>query len=116
MERILIIGAGQAGSSVAVNLRSNGFAGKIALFGNESHLPYERPPLSKSVLQGKAEINQGFFFPSNHYHDLRIELKLETQISLINAYQQKIECDKGNQYDYDFLVFAPAFDHRCNKI
>ncbi|MBN9432513.1 MAG: FAD-dependent oxidoreductase [Bosea sp.] len=49
-ERIVIVGAGEAGARAALALRENGFAGAIALVGEEAHLPYERPPLSKAAL------------------------------------------------------------------
>ena len=48
-ERVVIIGAGQAGAQVAVSLRQLGFGGKITLLGEERQLPYQRPPLSKPI-------------------------------------------------------------------
>ena len=49
-ERIVIVGAGEAGARAALALRENGFSGTIALVGEEVHLPYERPPLAKAAL------------------------------------------------------------------
>lgn len=49
---IVIIGAGEGGARAAVALRENGYDGPIDLVGEEPHLPYERPPLSKAVLAG----------------------------------------------------------------
>lgn len=54
-QRILIIGAGQAGMQIAVSLRDEGFAGSITLVGEERHGPYQRPPLSKAFLSGEAD-------------------------------------------------------------
>ncbi len=54
-EQFVVIGAGEAGARAAVALRENGFAGAISLIGDEIHLPYERPPLSKAVLTGEGE-------------------------------------------------------------
>ncbi len=51
-EHFLVIGAGEAGARAAVALRESGFAGTITMIGDERHLPYERPPLSKAVLAG----------------------------------------------------------------
>ena len=49
MESLTIIGAGEAGTRVALHLRERGWDGEIVLIGQEPHPPYERPPLSKSV-------------------------------------------------------------------
>ncbi|SHE88261.1 3-phenylpropionate/trans-cinnamate dioxygenase ferredoxin reductase subunit [Kaistia soli DSM 19436] len=54
-EHMVVIGAGEAGARAAMALRENGFAGTITLIGDEHHLPYERPPLSKAVLTGAEE-------------------------------------------------------------
>lgn len=54
-ERILIVGAGQAGMQIAVSLRDEGFTGNITLIGEEPHGPYQRPPLSKAYLSGEAD-------------------------------------------------------------
>ena len=52
--RIVIVGASLGGASAAVALRELGFEGEVLLIGAETHLPYERPPLSKSYLAGKS--------------------------------------------------------------
>ena len=52
MTNVVIVGAGQAGGSAVLQLRSTGFEGEITLLGAEPHLPYERPPLSKAYLNG----------------------------------------------------------------
>ncbi|MCM2560474.1 FAD-dependent oxidoreductase [Alcaligenes faecalis] len=57
---VLIIGAGQAASVLARELRSLGFSGSITLVGDETHLPYERPPLSKDVLKSSATTDSVF--------------------------------------------------------
>ena len=51
-ERIVIVGAGQAGGELATGLRKQGYTGRVVLIGDEAHLPYRRPPLSKGFLQG----------------------------------------------------------------
>ena len=48
--RVVIVGAGQAGGRAAEALRAAGYVGPITLIGEEAHLPYERPQLSKSIL------------------------------------------------------------------
>ncbi|MGW1143429.1 FAD-dependent oxidoreductase, partial [Streptomyces zhihengii] len=53
--RVVVVGAGMAGVQTAVALREQGFTGAVTLIGAEPHQPYDRPPLSKAVLLGKAE-------------------------------------------------------------
>jgi len=50
-----IVGASLAGAKAAETLRAEGFDGRVVLFGAEEHIPYERPPLSKGYLQGRAD-------------------------------------------------------------
>src|SRR5690606_41577173 len=50
MTHVAVVGASLAGFRVAEGLRAEGFDGDITLIGDEPHLPYDRPPLSKSVL------------------------------------------------------------------
>ena len=50
MESLTIIGAGEAGTRAALYLRERSWDGEIVLIGQEPHIPYERPPLSKAVL------------------------------------------------------------------
>ena len=52
----VIVGAGQAGRWLVLTLRSEGFTGRIVWFGDEAHAAYDRPPLSKAVLQGEVTI------------------------------------------------------------
>ena len=55
LQRIVVVGAGLAGARGVQELRAQGFAGEVVLLGAEPHLPYDRPPLSKDVLHGKAD-------------------------------------------------------------
>ena len=57
----VIVGASQAGGWVANSLRSEGFEGKIILIGEEEHIPYERPPLSKEALLGDVSVESTYF-------------------------------------------------------
>ena len=52
---VAVVGAGLAGGKAVEALRAEGFGGRIVLFGDEPHRPYERPPLSKGYLQGNDE-------------------------------------------------------------
>ena len=55
MQRVVVVGAGLAGARSVQELRAQGFRGEVVLLGAETHLPYDRPPLSKQVLQGETD-------------------------------------------------------------
>ena len=76
---VAVIGAGQAGFQTAASLRELGFAGVIRIYGNEPHLPYQRPPLSKTWLapagsHASPNKDKQFFRAPGFYADKRIEL------------------------------------------
>ncbi|WP_405359581.1 FAD-dependent oxidoreductase [Kitasatospora sp. NBC_00085] len=54
-DQVVVVGAGLAGAQCASGLRRGGWQGRIVLVGEEPHVPYDRPPLSKEVLLGKAD-------------------------------------------------------------
>ncbi|MED7954062.1 FAD-dependent oxidoreductase [Streptomyces sp. BE20] len=54
-DQVVVVGAGLAGAQCALVLRRDGWQGRIVLVGAEPHAPYDRPPLSKDVLLGKAD-------------------------------------------------------------
>ena len=66
----LIIGASLAGAKAAEALRAAGFDGPVTLIGAEDELPYERPPLSKDYLQGKADREKIYAHPADWYAEL----------------------------------------------
>ena len=67
MSGIIIIGAGQAGSSMAIKLRALGYNDAITLIGDEAIPPYQRPPLSKKYLLGEMKLDRLFLRPPNFY-------------------------------------------------
>src|SRR5882672_7551602 len=62
-QTIVIVGAGQAGGETASELRKQGYAGRIVLVGEETHVPYRRPPLSKAYLNGTATQERLYSLP-----------------------------------------------------
>ena len=66
---VLVVGGGFAAGHAVTTLRAEGFAGGITVVGAEPHLPYERPPLSKDYLQGKAERDSVFVHPASWYSE-----------------------------------------------
>ena len=86
MEPIVVIGAGQAGASAVTELRKQGYAGPLVVVGEEPHLPYQRPPLSKGYLLGQDPIDTAYIHPQDWYaaHDVTLLLD-ETAIGIDRA-------------------------------
>ena len=74
--RVVIVGASLAGSRTARELRDAGFSGDIVLVGDESHLPYDRPPLSKQVLSGRWTPEQVVLHSREEWQDACSQTKL----------------------------------------
>ncbi len=79
MEELVVIGGGQAGIQCVASLRKEGYSGSITLVGEEKHLPYQRPPLSKGFLSGATK--------SDRLYLKKIEFFQENSIQLIWALQ-----------------------------
>ena len=77
---IVIVGAGQAGLQVADSLRRGGYDGKLLLLGDESSLPYQRPPLSKQYLAGDMVDERLFFRPQDFYTKKDIDVIVDAAV------------------------------------
>ncbi|GGT22895.1 NAD(P)/FAD-dependent oxidoreductase [Streptomyces purpureus] len=99
--RVVIVGAGMAGVQTAVALREQGFAGPVILIGAEPHQPYDRPPLSKAVLLGKAE---GSAFEVD-FEALAIELRLGVDVTGLRPGAREVDTEAG-PVPYDVLIIA----------
>ncbi|MDE4174322.1 FAD-dependent oxidoreductase [Phaeobacter sp. PT47_59] len=94
MSHIVVIGAGQAGSSLVAKLRKEGFAGEITLIGAEAAPPYQRPPLSKAYLLGEMEKERLFLRPESFYADSDITLKLGSSVTGIDPVAKTVSLDE----------------------
>ncbi|AZS87778.1 oxidoreductase [Streptomyces griseoviridis] len=99
--RVVVVGAGMAGVQTAVALREQGFAGTVTLIGAEPHRPYDRPPLSKAVLLGKAD---GAAFEVD-FAALGIELRLGVEVLAVRPADHEVDTADG-PVPYDALVLA----------
>ncbi|MCK6453092.1 MAG: FAD-dependent oxidoreductase [Alphaproteobacteria bacterium] len=104
--RIVIVGAAQAGARCAEALRAEGFAGRIVLVGDEKHLPYERPALSKAVLLGEAAPESTEVHPRAFYDEKSIELRLGVRAEAIATSAQRVLLSDGAWLTYDRLVLC----------
>jgi 3-phenylpropionate/trans-cinnamate dioxygenase ferredoxin reductase subunit len=105
-ERIVIVGAGQAGSDAAAALRSQSFAGPITLIGDEPHLPYQRPPLSKGYAAGTVGRDELELRPASFYGDQHIELRCGVRAVELDRRFRTVTLDSGDAVRYDRLVLA----------
>mgnify|MGYP003537771345 FL=1 len=103
--RIVIVGASLAGLTVAETLRAEGFAGDIVLLGDEAHLPYSRPPLSKQVLLGDWEAPQSIIKSEAELAELNIEFCGSTTATGLDLHNKLVTTSTG-QVPYDKLVIA----------
>jgi 3-phenylpropionate/trans-cinnamate dioxygenase ferredoxin reductase subunit len=102
----IIVGGGLAGAIAAQTLREEGFDGRITLLSAEPHRPYERPPLSKDYLQGKADRDSVFVHPEQWYVDHAVELRLGTAVTAIDPVSQTVTTATGARLGYDKLLLA----------
>ncbi|MCX7566609.1 FAD-dependent oxidoreductase [Sulfitobacter sp. F26169L] len=105
MRHIVVIGAGQAGSSCVAKLRNGGFDGKITLIGAETQPPYQRPPLSKAYLLGEMALERLYLRPESFYAEQGIDLRLGERVEAIDTDARQIAVN-GEKLSYDDLVLT----------
>lgn len=106
MKTVVIVGAGQAGSELAVALRQNGFSDRILLVGAESHLPYQRPPLSKAFLHGKVDQGALRIRALETYANADVEIEAGTQAVAIDRAARSVVLADGRRLRYDKLALS----------
>jgi 3-phenylpropionate/trans-cinnamate dioxygenase ferredoxin reductase subunit len=102
----VVVGAGQAGGWAAMAMRQAGFDGRIVLVGEEAHRPYERPPLSKTMLTEAEEPPVSYFHKDGAYEEAGIELMLGQRAASIDVAAQRVAFDGGGDLPYDRLLIA----------
>jgi 3-phenylpropionate/trans-cinnamate dioxygenase ferredoxin reductase component len=117
---ILIIGGGQAGAMTAIALRQKKYKGSITIIGEEEHLPYQRPPLSKNFLAGISSTKNLYLKSSAYYEKNQIEILLKNSVIDINRANKNIELKDGSKFYYKKLVIAVGsklniLDIHCDK-
>jgi len=106
MENLVIIGAGQSAVQCITTLQKEGYSGSITLVGDEEHLPYQRPPLSKGFLEDTIKKERLYFKKLEFFIENKIQLKLGTYVEGVNIQDQNIALADGVKLDFDKLVFA----------
>ncbi|MFE7273813.1 NAD(P)/FAD-dependent oxidoreductase [Streptomyces sp. NPDC057623] len=108
--RIVVAGASMGGLRAAEQLRAAGWTGAITVIGDEPHMPYNRPPLSKEVLAGKAPFASLAFTPKAAAAD--VEWRLGTRVVAARLAEQALALDDGTEIPYDGLVVATGMRPR----
>jgi 3-phenylpropionate/trans-cinnamate dioxygenase ferredoxin reductase component len=103
---IVIVGAGHAGAQAAICLRQMGFAGTVALIGDEKFPPYERPPLSKEYLAGDKPFERILLRPESFWAERQIDLQLGTRVTAVDPATKRLTISGGGQIGYGRLVWA----------
>jgi 3-phenylpropionate/trans-cinnamate dioxygenase ferredoxin reductase subunit len=105
-ERHVVIGAGHAGGRAVEAMRNAGFEGEIVLVGAEKHLPYERPPLSKEILQAKSDYIFPYIRPQEYFDEQKIELRLGNTATAIAPMAKSVTLANGETISYDKLLLT----------
>ena len=105
-QTFVIVGAGLAGAKAAEALRGSGFDGPISLIGAEQHLPYERPPLSKDYLAGKADRDTVFVHDQTWYRQQGIDLRLGSPVTAIDRAARQVRLADGSRLPFGKLLLT----------
>jgi NADPH-dependent 2,4-dienoyl-CoA reductase/sulfur reductase-like enzyme len=112
MPTFVIVGASLAGAKAAETLRGEGFDGEIVLLGSELERPYERPPLSKGYLLGKAERDSIFVQPLDWYAEHDVDLRMGVTVLAIDRDAATVSTSAGDQVRYDKLLLTTGASPR----
>jgi 3-phenylpropionate/trans-cinnamate dioxygenase ferredoxin reductase subunit len=103
---VVIVGGGQAGAQTAISLRQGGFAGSLAIVGEETTPPYERPPLSKDYLAGERVAERLLLRPRDFWTERNVALRLGQRVTAINCAARVVTTASGDSFGYGALVWA----------
>ncbi len=103
---LVIVGAGHAGGRAALTLRGEGYSGRLILIGDESHAPYERPPLSKGLLQGTVELAGYSLCDTTQLAELDIEHLAGNPVKCLDPQQHRLQLADGSWLHYARLLLA----------
>ena len=106
MENLLIIGAGQSAFQCISTLKKEGYSGSITLVGEEDHLPYQRPPLSKGFLEDSISKERLYFKKLEFFTENKVQLYLGLSAERLEIDNQKVYLSDNSELEFDKLVFA----------
>jgi 3-phenylpropionate/trans-cinnamate dioxygenase ferredoxin reductase subunit len=107
----VIVGGGLAGAKAAETLRTEGFDGDVVLFSDEAERPYERPPLAKGYLLGRAERESLFVHEADWYARNNVDLRLGIPVTAVHTAIHTVAFD-GGALSYDKLAITTGASSR----
>jgi 3-phenylpropionate/trans-cinnamate dioxygenase ferredoxin reductase subunit len=108
-QTLVVVGGGLAAGKAVGTLREEGFTGRIVLFGNEPHPPYERPPLSKGYLMGTEQVP--YVHPREWYDEHEVDLRLGATVTSLDPAARTVTAGADVQR-YDALLLATGAQPR----
>ena len=106
MSGVVIIGAGHAAGQAAASLRQAKYAGDITIVGDEAHIPYQRPPLSKAYLKGDQSADKVYLRAESFYAVRDIAMKLSTRATAIDTTAKTVALSSDETLHYDHLLIS----------
>ncbi len=106
MRTIAVVGTSVAGTRAARSLRDAGFDGRLVLVGDDPHVPYDRPPLSKGFLAGTLGEADLALLDADDEADLALELRLGVRVEHLDAHTRRLRLADGDEIGVDGVVVA----------
>ncbi|MFG1348082.1 NAD(P)/FAD-dependent oxidoreductase [Xanthobacter autotrophicus] len=103
---VVIVGAGQAAAQAVTSLKAEGHAGDMVVIGDESYLPYQRPPLSKAYLGDEMTEDRLELKAPKFYADAGVDLRLGTRVTRLLPAEKAVELADGSRLAYGALLIA----------
>jgi len=103
---VVVVGASLAGLRAAEEIRHEGHAGPVIIIGDEHHVPYDRPPLSKQLLAGTWDVPRIHHHAPDKLDTLGLEFRLGRRAVSLDTGGRTVECDDGERVPYDGLIVA----------
>ncbi len=103
---LLIVGAGHAAGELATSARNEGWVGRIVMIGEEPHLPYQRPPLSKAFLAGEVAVEGLLLKPQATYDKAGVEFIGAARVTQIDRANKRVVLADGRTLAYDKLALT----------
>ena len=105
-QTVVIVGGGQAGGEIAIELRKRQFPGRVLILSEEPHLPYKRPPLSKAYLAGSASLESLSVVPAASLEKAGIEFRGNARVVKLDRVAKRLTLADGERLDYFKLALA----------
>ncbi len=112
LEHVIVVGGSLAGLRACETLRTDGFNGRITLVGAETHMPYDRPPLSKKLLAGEWEPDRIHLRKPDSFDGLELDLRLGVAATAFDAATRTVTLADGTELSGDGVVLATGTSTR----